>query len=175
MRPVVDAQPDLAATHAVRRNGALLLAATVAGGCAYKPGSFRHSQRDFQGQRATVGCLDLAIYHRPGLVDAGTVLAYEFGNRCDGPATVDFASTRVVGRTLTGEQVALAPYDPNSEIRALRIDGRGVGAEAIAYPASEPLAQVCVDAASLARVNGERWLCFSIDQPPHFAEAEVER
>lgn len=165
MRPVVDAQPCCLA--------ALLLATAVAGGCAYKPGAFHHVQHDFEGQRTTVGCLDLAIARRPG--PAGTVLVYEFGNRCDGSATVDLANTRVVARTLTGEQVTLAPYDPNSEIRALQIDGRGVGAEAIAYPANEPLTQVCVDAASVARVNGQRWLCFSIDEAPHFAEAEVER
>lgn len=151
---------------------ALPLAIALAAGCAYKPGSFSHLRQEFPGQRTTVGCIDLAIERRPDLTGGGTVLAYEFGNRCDRPATIDLAKARVLAQTFAGERIELAPYDPNAEIKPLAIDGRAAGAEAIAYPANERLAQVCVDAASIAGEAEQRWLCFSSNLPPQFAEVE---
>jgi hypothetical protein len=89
--------------------------------CAYSPGSFRHFRHDFPGQRTTVGCLDLAVERRADLTTGGTVIAYEFGNRCDHPAVVDLAAVDVVGRTFAGDEVKLAPFDPERELRALAI------------------------------------------------------
>lgn len=143
---------------------ALVLLAVA--GCAYKPGSFTHFRQEFPGQRTTVGCIDVAIERRPDLTSGGTVLAYEFGNRCDRPATIDLANAKVLAQTFGGQRMELHPYDPNDEIRSLRIDGRTAGAEAIAYPANERLAQVCVDAASIAGEFQSRWLCFSSNLPP---------
>src|SRR5690606_3122588 len=109
--------------------------------------------------QVTVGCLDLAIERQP---DHGSsaVLGYTFGNRCDRPATVDLAWVHVIGLTAEGAEIALTPYDPAGELRALKIDGRLVGREAIAYPAPAPLGQVCVDVASIAQHKPARWLCF---------------
>src|SRR5688572_558692 len=104
-------------------------------GCAYSPGSFSHFRQGFPGQRTTVGCLDVAIERRPDLIGGGTVLAYEFGNRCDRPAIVDLSRVTVVGRTYEGEQHELRAFDPSAEIRPLKLDGRLAGREAIAYPA----------------------------------------
>lgn len=94
------------------------------------------------------------------------MLAYAFGNRCDKPATIDLARTSVVGRTFDGQELELRAFDPNAEIRELRIDGRTSGAEAIAYPADTRFAEVCVDAASIAHVAPARWLCFATNVPP---------
>jgi len=130
---------------------AVVLGALVAWGCGgYQPGSFA----TFVGPRATVGCLDVAVHRRADLADHAAVLEYQFGNRCRAPAVVDLRDVRVVaaGRVL-------APYDPRSELEPLTIDGRLSGVEAIAYPSGEPLAQVCVDVASLAQAAPERWLC----------------
>lgn len=143
---------------------ALLVVTLV--GCAYKPGSFTHTRHAFVGQRTTVGCLDLAIERRPDLPTGGTVLAYEFGNRCDRATTIDLAQARVEGRTFGGETLTLAPYDPAAEIRPLLLDARSAGGEAIAYPARESLAEVCIDAASIARTGVPRWLCFAANTPP---------
>jgi hypothetical protein len=140
-------------------------------GCAYRPGSFSHPRQGFPGQRTTVGCLDLSVERRPDLTGGGTVLAYEFGNRCDHAATVDLASVAVVGRTYDGLERKLSPYDPNQEIRPLQIDGRTAGREAIAYPdATAHFASVCVDAASLVHETPARWLCFAGRVPPQLAE-----
>ncbi len=140
-------------------------------GCAYRPGSFSSPRQGFLGQRTTVGCLDLAVERRPDLTGGGTVLAYEFGNRCDRAATVDLAQVTVVGRTYEGEQRRLFAFDPDQEIRPLQIDGRTAGREAIAYPdATSHFAEVCVDAASLAHETPARWLCFAGRVPPQLAE-----
>lgn len=140
-------------------------------GCAYRPGSFSHPSQGFPGQRTTVGCLDLSVERRPDLIGGGTVLAYEFGNRCDHAATVDLESVVVVGRTYEGEQRPLYAFDPDREIRPLQLDGRTAGREAIAYPdGTAHLAEVCVDAASLAHETPARWLCFAGRVPPQLAE-----
>jgi hypothetical protein len=143
---------------------AVLSVALIA--CAYRPGSFSHFRQGFPGQRTTVGCIDLSIEHRPPLTGGGTVLAYEFGNRCDGPATVDLSRVAVVGRTYAGDEISLAPYDPAREIRELRLDGRSAGKEAIAYLHGEAFVEVCVDAATLAHEAPARWLCFASRVPP---------
>jgi hypothetical protein len=140
-------------------------------GCAYSPGSFSHFRQDFPGQRTTVGCIDLSVERRPDLTSGGTVLAYEFGNRCDRPATVDFTQAAVRGRTFSGKDIDLVAYDPEWQMRPLAIDGRTAGKEAIAYPSDERLAQVCVDVASITREAPQRWLCFASNLPPQLAEA----
>lgn len=138
--------------------------------CAYRPGSFSHYSQDFPGQRTTVGCIDLAVERRPDLSTGGTVLAYEFGNRCDHPAPVDFSQVKVLARTYDGQDVALEPFDPDWQIKPLELDGRAAGKEAIAYPAVTRLAEVCVDAASLTHESPSKWLCFASNLPPQFAE-----
>ena|SRR5688572_12986677 len=140
-------------------------------GCAYRPGSFSHLRQDFPGQRTTVGCVDVAVERRPDLTTGGTVLAYEFGNRCDRPATIDFAAVAVKARTFKGVDLDLDAFDPDFQIRPLQLDGRSSGAEAIAYPADERLAEVCVDVASLTKQTPAKWLCFASNLPPQLAEA----
>jgi hypothetical protein len=145
--------------------------------CAYSPGSFHHFRHDFPGQRTTVGCLDLSVERRPDLTTGGTVLAYEFGNRCDHPAVVDLAAVEVVGRTVGGDEVKLAPFDPDRELRALAIDGRAAGQEAIAYPSTIALAEVCVNAATVTHQGSASWLCFGnrwLPASPTIAAKEEE-
>ncbi|MDX2089234.1 MAG: hypothetical protein SFX73_15365 [Kofleriaceae bacterium] len=133
--------------------------ALLSTGCAYKPGSFAYNRESFTGQRATVGCLDIAVERK---LDHGEwpVLDYSFGNRCDRPAPVDLAWTQVIGRTSEGAEIALTPYDPNAEIRVLSIDGRMSGKEALTYPSDVVLGQVCVDVASIAQTKPAQWVCF---------------
>ena len=109
-------------------------------GCAYQPSSFRFQGERFAGDHVRVGCLDLAIARRPDL-DGAAVLAYRFGNRCGDAATIDLARVRVRGITEGGEEVALAPFDPKSELEPLRLDGRWAGAatwRCFDRPADEP-------------------------------------
>jgi len=150
------------------------LVAAVLVGCAYKPGSFAGGAKQFSGQRTTVGCLDLAIARRPELASSA-VLEYQFGNRCDRAEVVDLAYVHVVGRTADGAEHRLAPYDPNGELLALELGGRLAGAEAISYPHALPLEQICVDAASVAQQQPERWVCFArVDQSgePYLGQGE---
>ena len=144
-------------------------------GCAYRPGSFSHYRKDFPGQRTTVGCIDLSVERRPDLTGGGTVIAYQFGNRCDRAATIDLARAAVVGRTFDGQEMELRAFDPNAEIRAMQIDGRAAGAEAIAYPAETRFAEVCVDVASIAHVAPARWVCIASNVPPQMAARDIPR
>jgi hypothetical protein len=139
--------------------------AGVASGCGYQPGSFNAGAKPAIGARATVGCLDVSVQRRADL-SIGPVLAYFFANRCDGAATVDLAAAQVVGRDVTGAEVALRPYDPRGEIRALALDGRTTGDEALAYPSSRAMLEVCIDIAALAGLAPARWLCLGAAQPP---------
>ena len=140
---------------------AVLGVALVVVGCAYQPGSFNqpYTKKAFTGQRVTVGCLDVAV-EREWDRGSWAVLDFSFGNRCDKAATVDLAWAQVVGRTTEGNEIALAPYDPKSELRVLRLDGRVSGREVLAYPADVSLGQVCVDVASLAHQKPAQWVCF---------------
>jgi len=128
-------------------------------GCAYKPGSFASSEHAFSGQRASQGCLDVAIERRADL-PIGPVLEFQFANRCDHMTTVDLGSVAVVGRNAQGTDVALRPYDPRREIHPVPLDGRKEGGEALVYPADRSMPQVCVDVATLAKDGSWRWLCF---------------
>jgi hypothetical protein len=127
-------------------------------GCAYKPGSFA-AQNEFSGQRATIACLDVSIERRADL-PIGPVIGYQFANRCDHPTTVDLGSIAVIGRSAAGDDLALRPYDPRTELHPVTLDARNVGAESLAYPADRALSQVCVDVATFAHQGGSQWLCF---------------
>lgn len=138
----------------------LLLGSMLLSGCAYQADSFSYSREPFRGVYVSVSCLDMAIEHRkqPNRSD---VLAFAFGNRCDDPAVVDLAAARVYGHTADGAAVKLFAFDPFKEIRLMRIDGRAVGREAIEYPSNKPLADVCIDVASIAHAAPARWVCFN--------------
>ena len=134
-------------------------------GCSYGPGSFDWPGQHFPGQRATVGCLDVSVLRRPDMTDGPTrsaVLEYQFGNRCNTHLVVDLVRVPVVGRTAEGE-VTLTPYDPNLEMMALKMGARTAGKEAIAYPFTQAIAQLCVDVAGIAAEKNvaSHWLCFA--------------
>jgi len=115
----------------------------------------------FDGQQATVDCLDLALERRPDLPNGSAVVRFAFGNRCDHPAVVDLGAAAVVGRTADGQHVTLTAYDPRHEIQLVRLDGRAVGREAIAFPADTPISEICVDAASIAHASTAQWMCLA--------------
>jgi hypothetical protein len=142
----------------------IALACALAG-CAYRPGSFAHAPHDFVGQRVTVGCLDIAVNRRADLA-IGPVLGYQFANRCDHATRVDLGAVRVIGRSPQGAGAVLRPYDPRREIRPVALDGRSVGAEALAYPLDRAMPEVCADAAALAHAAPPRWLCFAAPARP---------
>ena len=136
------------------------LVAIAIAGCAYKPGSFSSPQSNFSGQRATVGCLDVAVERRADL-SIGPVLAYQLANRCDHLTMVDLGAVAVVGRNAQGAEVALRPYDPRAELHPVALDGRNVGGEALAYPADRAISQICVDVAKLVHQGAPQWLCLA--------------
>ena len=129
-------------------------------GCAYRAGSFSAWGHAFAGQRATLGCLDVAIDRRPD-GPLGAVLAYDLANRCDHAIRVDLSAVPVVGRTTSGN-VQLVPYDPLRELHARWLDGRAVGRATIEYRSEEPIAarDLCVDAGGLVSAP-PYWQCFA--------------
>lgn len=142
--------------------GSIVIGSLAASGCAYQADSFSYAQERFKGVYVNVNCLDLAIDLRK-LSNRSDVIAYEFGNRCDDPVVVDLAAARVYGRTREGSDIQLFAFDPLREIRLMRLDGRAVGREAIEYPSGQPLARLCIDAASIAHASPPRWVCFGQD------------
>ena len=138
----------------------IALASCALVGCAYQPGSFAYPQQAFTGTQVTVGCLDLAVERRADL-SLGPVLGYQFANRCDRATVVDLGAAVVVGRNAAGADVALRAYDPRIELHPVTLDGRNVGAEALAYPSDRAMPQVCLDAASVVHAAPPRWLCFA--------------
>ncbi len=141
----------------------------VASGCmTYTPNSFVHGPGLFAGERATIGCLDLAVQRRDDF-DKSAVLAYKFGNRCDSPQRIDLANAIVIGRDAAGGEHRLRPFDPRGEIKPMPIDARLMGHEVIAYVADQigvELVQVCVDAASIVGAQSERWMCLARKPEP---------
>jgi hypothetical protein len=138
----------------------LILGSLALGGCAYQADSFSYAREPFSGVYMTVDCLDLAIDRQSRQAASKNVITYAFGNRCNDPVVVDLASVRVFGRADDGTEMQLFAFDPANEIRALRIDGRAVGREAIEYPSKGTLKSLCVDAGSIARSSVPRWVCF---------------
>lgn len=152
--------------------GAVLAASTI--GCAYQPGSFDYARHTFPGQRATVGCLDVAVERRDDL-SVGPVIGYEFANRCNRIAKIDLGEVHVLGRGTDGKLAPLVAYDPNHELRPAWLDGRSANGEALAYVAGEGQAapavvEVCVDLASVAGRAPALWRCFG-SRPPAAAVA----
>jgi hypothetical protein len=135
-----------------------IVAAGLAG-CAYQPGSFQSMTEPLAGQRATIGCLDVAVDRRPDLPDGRVVLAYAFGNRCDHPTVVDLASVAMVGRGDDGRELRLVAFDPRREMRPLELDSCAVGRELIAYRSADRVHAVCVDTASIAHAPATHWVC----------------
>lgn len=133
----------------------------IVGGCAsYDPGSFSYPSRRFPGERVSVGCLDISVDRRADF-DGKVVLDYQFGNRCNEPVLIDLLRVPVTGRTVDGDEITLTPFDPNFEMIAMKIDARKAGGEAIAYPTTQPLVQVCANAGALGEPKETRWLCFA--------------
>jgi hypothetical protein len=164
---------------ALVRNVALL-ASLLVGCTVYHPGSFTYGAA-FAGQRATVGCLDVAVARRADH-ESSAVLQYQFGNRCNRDVEVALGRVAVIARFADGSEEALVPYDPRLEIRLARLSGRLTGQEAIAYPTPRKALQVCADLSTItpsavahaarrpgapsdpiAPTRPPRWLCFAAD------------
>jgi hypothetical protein len=145
----------------------------LAGCTAYQPGSFTSGGGGrapaFEGERTTVGCLDLAIARGPDY-DASAVLQYRFGNRCNRSIEVDLQHVAVVARFEDGREEALTAYDPDRELAPRALAGRSAGYEALAYPTAGIAVQVCVDAASIVRAQPAHWLCLGGSGPAASSE-----
>jgi len=144
----------------VRRALVVVGIALAIAACAHQAtSSTQHPSRELVGQRASIGCLDIAV-DRQTDTGSSAVLGYTFGNRCEQPTVIDLAWVNVIGRTSNGAEVTLLPYDPKGELAIVKLDGRAMGAEQITYSAPESVGQLCVDVASLAQQKPAQWLCF---------------
>jgi Transglutaminase-like superfamily len=140
---------------------AALLAMLVTG-CAYYQGSFHDGRDAFVGRRISLECVDIAIAPTQDATAQGQVLEFTFGNHCTSSISIDFSKVAAVGRYADGTR-KLHAYDPNHELRALRIDPGNVAREEISYLAddgSTPTA-TCVDVDSMESEHvPAHWLCF---------------
>ena len=149
--------------------GSVCLSLGLVGCTAYSPGSFRHRGQEFSGQLVTLECLDLAVAGDRDVVAPGPSLDYRFGNRCDHAIAVDLGAVLATGRTPSGEEVALVPYDPYREIKPLRLEARTAGRERLAYRGVAPgppqdfgidLVSVCVALDGVTGHSGGGRVCF---------------
>jgi hypothetical protein len=163
---------------------ALAVCAGAAVGCGYRPGSFRAAGAGFAGERATVGCLDVAVAGRwgGGAAPVRQAVEIDFANRCDEPVVVDFRGLRAVGRDDLGREVPLVVGDPRGEIRPLDLEARTAGREVLELtpaqarpagsgagpPASAArVTSACVDVAGLTGgAAAPRWLCVARPADP---------
>ncbi len=140
------------------RRGIGIAAVSLAAACGYRAGSFTGATGPFAGERATIGCLDVGVSSHADPAAEGPAIAYELGNRCDHPARVDLGAVIVRGRTDSGREIELAPFDPEGELRPVRLEARRTGREVIEYHAAvaEPVRLVCVELAGIDGEGGER-------------------
>jgi hypothetical protein len=100
----------------------------------YQPGEFVDP--------VALGCLDVAAHAVRRTEQSGPIVVWELGNRCDHAVEVDLGAATVVAGDPLGHTVATAPYDPEHEIRVLRLDARHYGREWIEYRPSSAMARV---------------------------------
>lgn len=154
----------------MRRGIGFAAAVSLAAGCGYRAGSFTGPTGMFAGELVTIGCLDVGVSSHVDPVAEGPAIAYELGNRCDRPARVDLGAVIVRGRTDGGREIELAPFDPEGELRPVRLEARRTGREVIEYHAAlaDPVRQVCVELEGidgLASGEARRDVCLSTEAP----------
>jgi hypothetical protein len=138
-----------------------LVAWSLVAGCGYHPGSFTDRQGTSPGAHTTLGCIDLAV-SRADDSEAGPLIDYFVGNRCDHRVTVDLAHVRVIARSDTGADVSLAAYDPRNELIPRLLNAQWSGRARIEYRAAEPVASVCVDVGGIEHARApEQWVCMA--------------
>lgn len=127
--------------------------AAVAGCRGYQAGSFRDFRSAFPGERATVGCLDIAVAETSDTAAEGPVAALAFANRCDAAVVVDLSAIRATGWSDDGASQPLGLFDPAGEIRPLTLEARGSGREVIELVPQQPapIGRVCLDLAGVDR------------------------
>lgn len=130
-----------------------VIIATLIAGCSYKKGSY-NLLGQFEGERATVGCLDIAVASHYDAAATGPIASLTFGNFCDAPVVVDVHAIRATGRYADGSAVLMVPYDPRAELRPKALEARRAGREYVEYQAAdmgtEP-DQLCLDVSRLDR------------------------
>lgn len=132
--------------------------------CAtYSPGSFAARGESFTGELTTVGCLDLAVAGTRDSVAPGPIVDFQFGNRCDHAVHVDLGAVRATGRTASGDEIALVPYDPYGEITRQKLEARGIGRERLEYRNARDfgtdVALVCVEVGAITEGGAAAQLC----------------
>ncbi len=138
---------------------------SVLAGCAYHAGSFADRKGVSPGAHTTLGCLDLAIAQAQ-TSDAGTVVDYFVGNRCDQRLTFDLAHVHIIGRSATGTEVALTAYDPRNELSPQPLAARWSGRARIEYRGAEPVVSICAEVAGVELVpRAKHWVCMEGSAP----------
>lgn len=158
-RSVNLAASEMQALTPQRRRGLLVLGLALCA-CGTQSSSLRARSG---GERATVGCLDVAVAaHRDAAIRHAVEV--QFANRCDRAVLVDFTALRAEGRGDGGHRFAMLIHDPRGEIRPLELEARTTGREVLEVTsdrAAPSPARMCLD---VGRIAGSpdgppRWLC----------------
>jgi hypothetical protein len=119
------------------------------------------------GSVARYGCVELSVRGEWRREAEGPVVVIGLGNTCEHSVVIDLGALVVVGVGDSGAGIAMAPYDPDREIRPRRIDARRMGEEWIEFhPVSSTghLAWLDVDASRVVEGAGaqSRWVRIAV-------------
>jgi hypothetical protein len=78
----------------------------------------------FPAERATQGCLDVAVEAAVDPVAEGPVLDLYLGNRCTESVWVDIPSLQMTVYVDDGDPMPVAFYDPRDELKASLLGGK---------------------------------------------------
>jgi hypothetical protein len=140
----------------MRSSFAILIGLAASACCqGYRARSFESISLSFEGERRTIGCIDVAVAGREVPAAEGPVAQLTFGNGCDAAVLLDLASIQAIGVLADGRRVPLALRDPDAQVVPARIEARNAAREAFEYVPPEPgatLAALCLD---LSRIDAE--------------------
>lgn len=103
---------------------ALFGLATLAACSPYRAGSFQGPTSAFPSERATRGCVDVAVSATLDPVAEGPVLDLYLGNRCRDAVWVDIPRLAMSVYIDEGEELPVAIYDPGEELRPSLLGGK---------------------------------------------------
>lgn len=103
---------------------ALFGLATLAACSPYRAGSFQGPVASFPSERATRGCVDVALSASIDPVADGPVLDLYLGNRCRDAVWVDVPSMAMSVYVDEGAELPVAFYDPNDELKPSLLGGK---------------------------------------------------
>jgi hypothetical protein len=132
----------------------------------YRAGSFRTAVAEFPSERATQGCVDLALRAAIDPLADGPVVDLYLGNRCKDSVWVDIPKLAMSAYLEDGKEMPVTFYDPRDELRAAVLGGKEQTMVRLELVAPLESLRVCARLDQLARardVGPPKQLCTPVE------------